>query len=580
MASEILAFRDSPTDRGSNVEFDPEWVGSIQLNALEKFGGKELRSLEHQSVCATENDGALMEADCREETHRVLVVDDEKVIREILSDFLTMEGFVVRTVEDGEAALAELQQRSYNLVISDLKMPKMGGLELLERINGLNLNILTVIMTGFGTVETAIEAMKKGAYDYILKPFKVEEVVHIIRRGLDRQRLELENIRLKEALSLYRISEALSQSLSLDHVLELVVDTVLETMRADVVTLLLRDAPGSENFVERIRRTKAGACAGVGVLDINALTTRFDRDRPVLAHGVSANRFFAESPGDRRLVSFCSIPLTERHKVHGMLNAYSYTRGRKFTEGQRKMLAIMASRAAVSIENARLYENLLASNRELEAANLSLEENFRQTIVGFANAIEENDPYTRGHSERVSVYAQVIAEGMHLSPGFVDQVVLSAKVHDIGKIGIPTEKLNKAGPLTAEEVTLLRSHPEAGRRILEPVPFLRELIPGVLCHHERYDGTGYPQKLKGEDIPLLGRIIAVADAYDAMTSDRAYRAAREPREALAEIRRCSGSHFDPAVVKVFLETTLQQLSQRQAKTRRDSAGATPAVPAV
>src|SRR5947208_1690274 len=188
-----------------------------------------------------------------EESPRVLVVDDEKVIREILSDFLTMEGYVVRTVEDGSSALRELERRSYNLVISDLKMPGMGGLELLEKISDLKTNVLTVIMTGFGTVETAIEAMKKGAYDYILKPFKIEEVVHVVERGLDRQRLQAENIRLKEAVSIYKISEAIAQSLSIDNILDVILDAVLFEMEADVVTLQLKD-PRSGLYVERTRR--------------------------------------------------------------------------------------------------------------------------------------------------------------------------------------------------------------------------------------------------------------------------------------------------------------------------------------
>src|SRR6187200_1021276 len=145
----------------------------------------------------------------------ILVVDDERVIREILSDFLSVEGYVVRTVEDGVEALKELQRRSYNLVISDLKMPNMNGLELIERITTLQIPVLTVIMTGFGTVETAIEAVKQGAYDYILKPCKVEEVVHIVQRGIEKQRLSAENIRLREALGLYKVSEAIAASLSL-----------------------------------------------------------------------------------------------------------------------------------------------------------------------------------------------------------------------------------------------------------------------------------------------------------------------------------------------------------------------------
>ena len=182
-----------------------------------------------------------MEYQVHEESPRVLVVDDEKVIREILSDFLTMEGYVVRAVEDGDAALRELERRSYNLVISDLKMPGMGGLELLEKVAERGTNVLTVIMTGFGTVETAIEAMKKGAYDYILKPFKVEEVIHIVQRGLDRQRLQHENIRLKDALSIYRISEAIATSLSVDKVLDLVLEATLDAVGTDVVSLLLED---------------------------------------------------------------------------------------------------------------------------------------------------------------------------------------------------------------------------------------------------------------------------------------------------------------------------------------------------
>ena len=492
-----------------------------------------------------------MDAGLHDESPRVLVVDDEKVIREILSDFLTMEGFLVRTVEDGEAALEELSRRSYNLVISDLKMPRMGGLELLGKINDEGLNVLTVIMTGFGTVETAIEAMKKGAYDYILKPFKVEEVVHIVQRGLERQRLQTENIRLKEALSLYKISEAISQSLSLDHILELVTNVTIEEGQADAVSLLLEDEEGSRHFIERMRRCN-GSEELFGELNSEELLRCHEQELPALAHGVKAHRFFAKPPRTQRIVSFCSIPLVIRHHVLGMLNVYSFTRGARFTEGTRKMLSILGNRAAVSIENARLYENLLQSNRDLESANLSLEENFRQTIVGFANALEESDLYTRGHSERVSLYSRMIAEAMKLSPQEIETVVLSAKVHDIGKIGIPTDMLNKPGRLTPDEIAVFRAHPEKGRRILQPVPFLRDLIEGTYCHHEAWDGSGYPRGLAGEDIPRLGRIVAIADAFDAMTSDRAYRKALPHEAAVAELKRCAGTQFDPNIVEIFL----------------------------
>src|SRR6185295_6183448 len=162
-----------------------------------------------------------------DERPRVLVVDDEKFIREILAEFLGMEGYLVRTAEDGTAALAELGRAHYDLVISDLKMPRMGGIELIGEVSRMDPSTLTVIMTGFGTVETAIDAMKRGAYDYILKPFKVEEVIHIVQRGLEKQRLAAENLRLKEALGLYKVSEAIAASPSLDEVLSTVADSAL-----------------------------------------------------------------------------------------------------------------------------------------------------------------------------------------------------------------------------------------------------------------------------------------------------------------------------------------------------------------
>lgn len=487
---------------------------------------------------------------------RILVVDDERVIRDILSDFLKEEGYVVTTVEDGVAAMEELHRASYNLVISDLKMPRMGGLELVQQITEESLPVLTVIMTGFGTVETAIEAMKRGAYDYILKPFKVEEVVHIVQRGLDRQRLQHENMRLKDALSIYRISEAIATSLSVDTVLDLVLDATLDAVDADVVSLLLEDPQREGRFTERMRKVSQRQTVDMHapMLKLDEVLPVFRDDRPLLVHGSRANQFLEQpaAPLSKQLVSFCSIPLKLKGRIIGMLNVYSYTRGAKFSEGQRKMLYVLGSRAAVSIENARLYENLVDANKDLTTANVSLEENFKQTIIGFAHALEESDRYTRGHSERVALYARLIAIGFRLSEPDIATVVKVGLMHDVGKIGIRNDKLNKPGKLTPEELAMFRSHPAKGKRILEPIPFMRDIVPGCYCHHEAWDGSGYPQGLMADHIPLIGRIVAVADAYDAMTSDRAYRKALPHEVACGELERCSGVQFDPEVVPVFL----------------------------
>jgi response regulator RpfG family c-di-GMP phosphodiesterase len=475
-----------------------------------------------------------------EDTPRILVVDDEKVIREILADFLSMEGFWVRTAEDGSAALVELSRTHYDLVLSDLKMPNMGGLELLEAISKHTPNIVTVIMTGFGTVETAIDAMKRGAYDYILKPFKVEEVVHTIRRGLEKQKLQAENLRLKEALSLYKVSEAIAASLSLDEVMRTVTDATLAEAEADQVVILLDDGEGG--FYERanILSEDIQIDRSVARLRPAALVTYFEQDRPLRAHGEACLEYFEEgTPDELKPQSVVVTRLRMRNLTLGFLAAVGYTRGRKFDEGQRKLLTIVANRAAAAIENAKLYEDLKAT--------------FRQTIRGLASAIDKMDRYTAGHSERVAAYAQILAIKLGMSEEEVEIVRQSALMHDVGKIGC-VMNLNKPGKLSQEEYEIFKMHPGYGKDILEPITFLHPLIPGVHLHHERFDGLGYPLGLKGTDIPLIARIISVADTYDAMTSDRAYRKALPHEVSMHEIRRCKKSQFDPDIAEIFYES--------------------------
>lgn len=492
------------------------------------------------------------------EAARILVVDDEKVIREILAEFLTLEGYQVASVEDGQKAIEELRLRPYDLVISDLKMPRVSGLQLLEKLAEENINVLTVIMTGFGTVETAIEAMKRGAYDYILKPFKVEEVIHVVQRGLYRQQLQAENIRLREALTIYKVSEALATSLDLDHILDTILQAALAETDADVATLHMRDMRTGK-YEERVKLV--GPQVGVPRVPTPAfdvLVERFDRGQPVVSHGEGASRFFAGTinaglGGNGELVSFLSVPLQVGSAVIGVLNVYSFTRGKKFDEGHRKMLTVLGSRAAGAIDNARLYDDLRMRNDELRAANEVLEATFQSTVAGFAQALEETDLYTRGHSERVARYAELIARGLTLPDAEVRRVIEAGVMHDIGKLGVRYDMLNKPGKLTPDEMRVFRQHPEKGKRILDPVPCLHGLIDGCWCHHEWWDGGGYPRGLRGHDIPLVGRITAIADAYDAMTSDRAYRRALPHEVAVGEIERCAGSQFDPELADLFVK---------------------------
>jgi response regulator RpfG family c-di-GMP phosphodiesterase len=471
---------------------------------------------------------------------RVLVVDDERAIREMLAEFLDMEGYSVRTAEDGVAAVSELAQKDFDIIISDLKMPRMGGIALLEEIGKTAPSAVTVIMTGFGTVETAIDAMKRGAYDYVLKPFKMDEVVHVLKRGLDKRRMAAENMRLREAVSLYKVSEAIAASLSLEQVLTTIGESCIQEIRADWATTWLDDGEGGLAERESYRGPNLPADLDVGRLDPVALHQRLSSEGQVLEQGPASAPYFA-TPPSAPLVSFLSVPLRIQKRGAGreglgFVALASFSPNHRFDEGQRKLLTIVASRAAAAIENAQLYEDLQAT--------------FQQTIEGLAKAIDKMDQYTAGHSDRVATYAVVLAQELGLGEAEIEIVRQSALMHDIGKIGCVLN-LNKPGKLTVDEYEAFKKHPGYGRDILEPIKFLHPLIPGVHLHHERWDGRGYPLGLLGQDIPLIARIISIADTYDAMTSDRSYRRALPHAVALGEIKRCSGSQFDPSAAADF-----------------------------
>jgi HD-GYP domain-containing protein (c-di-GMP phosphodiesterase class II) len=230
------------------------------------------------------------------------------------------------------------------------------------------------------------------------------------------------------------------------------------------------------------------------------------------------------------------VPLKTKGRLVGWICIASFSKNKRFDEGQRKLLSIVGSRAAAAIENARLYEDLRAT--------------FQQTIRGLAKAIDKMDRYTAGHSDRVAVYATYLALRLRLPADMVEIVRQSALMHDIGKLGC-VMNLNKPGKLTQDEYEIFKLHPGFGKDILDPIKFLHPLIPGVHLHHERWDGRGYPLGLKGNDVPIIARIIAVADTYDAMTSDRAYRRALPHEVAVNEIERCAKTQFDPEVSDAF-----------------------------
>jgi putative nucleotidyltransferase with HDIG domain len=238
-----------------------------------------------------------------------------------------------------------------------------------------------------------------------------------------------------------------------------------------------------------------------------------------------------------------AVPLQWQDEILGCIFGLDKESG-EFNSVDAKLLNSIANESAIYLENARLFEDVHGLMMGL--------------LHALTSAVDAKDAYTCGHSERVALLSQTLAREAHLPEPQVERIYMAGLLHDVGKIGVPESVLQKAGRLTPEEFEHMKKHPEIGARILSDIKQVEDVIPGVLHHHERYDGRGYPAGLAGKEIPLMGRIICLADCFDAMSSNRTYRRALPLEVALIEIRRCSGSQFDPALVEAFLKIDVEQ----------------------
>ena len=234
-----------------------------------------------------------------------------------------------------------------------------------------------------------------------------------------------------------------------------------------------------------------------------------------------------------------TVPVHAKGKVMGVLQALNKNNNKKFDKSDLRLLESLADQVAIALENAGLYEHQKIM--------------FMQTAEALATAIEKRDPYTGGHTKRVRDFSMAAAKYLDLDQKIMDWLELAAILHDAGKIGVDDQVLRKPGRLTKEEFDQMKAHPNYGYEILHHVHELEPAIPGMRYHHERFDGKGYPTGLKGKKIPLIARIIAVADTWDAMTSDRPYRDGLSDDIAKKELKVNSGMQFDPVVVEAFLK---------------------------
>jgi HD-GYP domain-containing protein (c-di-GMP phosphodiesterase class II) len=245
-----------------------------------------------------------------------------------------------------------------------------------------------------------------------------------------------------------------------------------------------------------------------------------------------------------QFVAYIGIPLIAKGQIKGILEIF-HREPNKFEPEVHSFLEILAGQAAIAIDNAELFDNLQSSNSELSMA-------YEKTLEGWASALELRDQDTEGHTRRTTELTMRLARAMRINESDMVHIYRGALLHDIGKMGVPDSIVLKPGPLTEEEWVSMRKHPQYAYDLLSPITYLRQALDIPYCHHEKWDGTGYPRGLKGEQIPLTARIFAVVDVWDALTSDRPYRKAWSEERSMEYIREQVGKQFDPKVVETFL----------------------------
>jgi len=358
--------------------------------------------------------------------------------------------------------------------------------------------------------------------------------------------------KINQLSTLYEVGKTISSTLRSDKVLKLITQKATKIMNGSSCSLrllsptrealILKCSYGLNEHFYRVKRSlKIGESIAGRVVK---------EGRPYIINDVRKEKRYKYPylAKQRGLRSFITVPLVQRSKIIGVLSVYNRNVC-KYTEDDVNLLSMLASQAAIAIENARLYE-------QAECGYLN-------TIKTLSNIIDAKDNYTHGHSERVMENCMSIADALGLKDHDKEVLKYASLLHDIGKIGIDVGLLRKPSKLSEEEWKVIFMHPVLGSSIVEQIGFLSNLAPIILHHHERYDGKGYPAKMKTEKIPLGARILSIADAYESMASDRPYRKALSFKKAKEELLEGSGTQFDPKIVKVFLKIANKNKKRRR-----------------
>ncbi len=462
----------------------------------------------------------------------ILLVDDEQSIREIFSDYLHLKGYQITQARNGREALERLHRMTFDLIITDLNMPEINGVELIQKLREKNNSIPVIIITGFPSLDTAIRALKGGATDYLIKPINLEEISLKIKRVLEENLIRKESFLLKQLTRFLDFTYRLSMQSNLHLILQEVTHFLKETVNFDGI-YLFTDFKNESGLV--FQHTQH--------LNLPLPQNEFDRcihlmssSLQVLVTSSSINSEMSDKFSFTSTFHLGLIPLIAFNRLFGGIIISKVNI--PYTDYYQQIMRMLANHMQTILENYVLNQDIRI--------------NYVATIQALTEAVDKKDPYTHYHSQNVMKLSLSLGKAFALSDEELEILTYAALLHDIGKIGIADSILNKIGKLTDEEYQIIKIHPVIGADIVKKVPSHRKLVPHILSHHERIDGKGYPHGLKNGEITLLAKIIAVADTFEAMFSSRVYRNALPLDYIREELIHVAGKQLDEMVVQKMI----------------------------
>jgi len=480
---------------------------------------------------------------------RILIVDDDASVRDLLSHVLSEAvNYDIDLAVDGMEGLEKVYSNKYDLIFTDLTMPRMSGMDFLQKSKDVDASVPVIVLTGLSSMEVAVSAMRKGASDFLTKPFTVDKIIQTTKRVLGEWKLygrlvskqgSDESLKILNAELFKRLQE-----IGALHSIGLEVDSCVDNrdIYSRVAQMAAKLLAVHEAFFGIVDGERLDIRSSVGINSDFFLISGDIFDVVVSGRGYYIADIGKPHPytGVELMSQFLAIPCLVGNDVFGILNISGKVDSASFTEEEIFIAINLARKISSKIENNALYEVFF--------------NNVAATMKSIITMVGARDSYTKEHSDRVTMYSVKIAEMIGVSSEEINTLRFGGYLHDIGKIGVRDTVLLKPGKLSMEEISEIQLHALIGDEIVKPINFFEKERKIIRHHHERYDGKGYPDGIGGEDIPTIVRILTVTDAYDAMTSHRPYRKALSIQEATEELERCAGTQFDPMVVEAFKAT--------------------------